>query len=102
MLTDTTILGIFGLLAGLTTCIVEVLKQLLPDSVPTKVVTIIVAFIVTILYTLVSAPITPVVIVYSIAESFLVAYIAMFGFDSLKDIFSRFKNKKIEDKGDEE
>lgn len=97
------ILGVLGILAGLTSLIVEVLKQILPDSVPTKIVTIIVAFLVTIVFTITTAAsIVPMTIVYGIFESFVVAYIAMFGFDSLSDIYKRFKAPKLEDKEDEE
>ena len=99
MITQTAILGTLGILAGLTTAIVEVIKQILPKSVPTKIVTIIIAFLVTMVYVLVTATaIIPMTIVYAIAESFIVAYLAMFGFDSLKDIFKRFQL----DKEDEE
>ena len=89
------VLGIVGILAGLTTIIVEILKQILPDSIPTKIVTIIVSFIITIVYTLVNIAITPTAI-NAIAESFIVSYVAMYGFDSLKEIFNRFKQPKDE------
>lgn len=99
MLTQTSILGTLGLLAGFTTAAVEVLKQILPKKIPTKIVTIIVSFIVTIVFTIITATtIAPMTIVYAIAGSFIVAYISMFGFDSLKDIFERFKPKKEEKK----
>ena len=90
------VLGIVGILAGLTTIIVEILKQILPDSIPTKIVTIIVSFIITIVYTLVNIAITPTAIINAIAESFIVSYVAMYGFDSLKEIFNRFKQPKNE------
>lgn len=99
MISQTAILGTLGILAGLTTAIVEVIKQMLPKTVPTKIVTIIVAFLVTTVYVFMTATaIIPMTIVYASAESFIVAYLAMFGFDSLKDIFKRFQL----DKEDEE
>lgn len=98
MIENTTVLGTMGLLAGLTTVIVEVAKQILPKSIPTKVVTIIVAFIVTMCYTCITTPINIVNVLYGVAASFMVAYVAMFGFDSLRDIFKRFKgNEEVDE-----
>ena len=54
------------------------------------------SFIITIIYTLVNIAITPTAIINAIAESFIVSYVAMYGFDSLKEIFNRFKQPKDE------
>lgn len=87
-------LGIAGILASITCVIVQVAKNLLPKNVPTKLVTIITAFFVMFAYlfmtgAFVSGAIASTIIL-GIFGGFIVAFIAMFGFDSFKDIMGRF------------
>lgn len=93
------ILGIAGTLAAINTIIVEVLKNILPKKVPTKIVAMISAMVVVLGYIFLFGVITPQSIILGILGGFVVAFISMFGFDSLKDIFNRFKIK--EDDGGE-
>ena len=93
------VLGIIGTLAAINTIIVEVLKNILPEKVPTKIVAMVSAMVVVLGYTFLFGVITPQNIVLSIFGGFVVAFISMFGFDSLKDVFDRFKIK--EDDGGE-
>lgn len=93
------VLGITGTLAAINTIIVEVLKNILPKKVPTKIVAMISAMVVVLGCIFLFGVITPQSIILGIFGGFVVAFISMFGFDSLKDIFDRFKIK--EDDGGE-
>lgn len=93
------ILGVAGTLAAINVIIVEVLKNILPKKIPTKLVAMISAMIVVLGYIFIFGTITPQSIILGILGGFVVAFISMFGFDSLKDIFERFKIK--EDSGGE-
>lgn len=88
------VLGIAGTLAAINTIIVEVLKNVLPKKVPTKLVAMISAMIVVLGYIFIFGTITPQSIILGILGGFVVAFISMFGFDSLKDILERFKIKE--------
>ena len=93
------VLGIAGTLAAINTIIVEVLKNILPKKIPTKLVAMISAMIITLGYIFIFGIITPQSIILGILGGLVVAFISMFGFDSLKDVFERFKVK--EDDGGE-
>ena len=93
------VLGIAGTLAAINTIIVEVLKNILPKKVPTKLVAMISAMFVVLGYVFIFGKISPQNIALGILGGFVVAFISMFGFDSLKDVFNRFKVK--EDDGGE-
>ena len=88
------VLGIAGTLAAINTIIVEVLKNVLPKKIPTKLVAMISAIIVVFGYIFIFGTITPQSIILGILGGFVVAFISMFGFDSLKDVFERFKVKE--------
>lgn len=88
------VLGIAGTLAAINTIIVEVLKNVLPKKVPTKLVAMISAMIVVLGYIFIFGTITPQSIILDILGGFVVAFISMFGFDSLKDVLERFKIKE--------
>lgn len=98
-MSTSSVLGIVGTLAAINTIIVEVLKNILPKKVPTKIVAMISAMVVALGYIFLFGIITPQSIILSILGGFVVAFISMFGFDSFKDIFDRFKIK--EDDGGE-
>lgn len=87
------VLGIAGTLAAINTIIVEVLKNILPKKVPTKLVAMISAMFVVLGYVFIFGKVNPQNIVLGILGGFVVAFISMFGFDSLKDVFNRFKVK---------
>ena len=88
------VLGIAGTLAAINTIIVEVLKNVLPKKIPTKLVAMISAIIVVFGYIFIFGTITPQSIILGILGGFVVAFISMFGFDSLKDVFERLKVKE--------
>lgn len=84
-------LGIAGMLATATSIIVEVLKKVLPDKIPTKIVTLIVAFLVMFGYLFATGALVSIsAAITGVFGGFVIAFIAMFGFDSFKDIISRF------------
>lgn len=94
-LTAGTTLGVLGALSALTNIIVELVKGYLP-KVPTKIVTLIVSIIVCLVYAIMEMGFVAPALVFGIFGGFVVAYIAMNGFDTLRDITNRFK---LEDKG---
>lgn len=96
----TAILGIIGALAFFVVIIVELTKEI-PGirKMPTKLWTIIVAIIVcmvgTIIYfAMAAAPLYWYYIVLAFFGAFIVAYIAMFGWDSANELWNRFTDKK--------
>ena len=93
------VLGVAGILAAINTIIVEVLKNILPKKVPTKPIAMISAMVVVFGCIFIFEAITPQSIILGIFGGFVVAFISMFGFDSFKDVFDRFKIK--EDNGGE-
>lgn len=85
-----------GALAALTTVIVQVLKQILPKKFPTKVLTIIVSLILSLAAALICFDAILKAVGIGILTGFIVAFVSMNGFDSLKEIWNRFtfdKNK---------
>lgn len=94
-LTAGTTLGVLGALSALTNIIVELVKGYLP-KVPTKIVTLIVSIIVCLVYAIMEMGFVAPALAFGIFGGFVVAYIAMNGFDTLRDIINRFK---LEDKG---
>lgn len=79
-----------GALTAITAIIVEVLKKILPKSFPTQALTIIVAIIVTLAASMICYGVTLKIIGAGIVGGFVVAFVAMNGFDSLKNIWNRF------------
>lgn len=84
-----------GALTALTTVIVEVLKNVLPKKLPTKALTVIIALTLTLIFGIMSFGSAVSSIVISALAGFVVAFISMNGFDSLKEIWSRFTANKI-------
>lgn len=84
-----------GALTALTTVVVEVLKNVLPKKFPTKALTIIVALTLTLIFGIMSFGSAVSSIVISALAGFIVAFISMNGFDSLKEIWNRFTADKI-------
>ena len=91
-------LSSLSIMAFLTILIVEVLKNVVPKKFPTQILTIIVAIIVAVIIPLLApgAVVTFATIAAGILNGFIVAFISMNGFDSLKDIWERVKGKDEE------
>lgn len=89
-----------GVLAAITTVVVQVLKQVLPKSFPTKALTIITGIIISLTAALICYGFALKSIGIGIIIGFITAFVAMNGFDSLRDIWSRFTIKE-EDSGGE-
>lgn len=88
-----------GALAAVTAIIVEVLKKILPQSFPTKALTIIVSILVTLGASFICYGVTLKIAAAALVGGFVVAFVAMNGFDSLKSIWDRFTIGKSD--GDE-
>ena len=89
------ILGVLMVLAFVVNIIVQITKELIP--LPTKAWAIIVSLIVTISSTYIASSykmfdFTISNIILSSVGSFIVAYIAMYGFDTFKELWERFRD----------
>lgn len=82
-----------GALAALTSIIVQVLKKIIPSKFPTQALAIIVALFVTTLASVMYYGVMLSSFGIGILSGFVVAFIAMEGFDSLKNIWTRFTIK---------
>ena len=88
--------GLLGFAAFLTSAIVEVTKKIKPFSLmPTQLWCMIVSFVVCVLayfgYSAYSAiPVRWYFVACVVVASFIVAYIAMYGWDTLKTLYERF------------
>lgn len=91
-LTNGNLLGMAGVLAAMTSIVVQVLKNILPKEIPTKILTMIVAMLITIGYVIITGTISIGSILLAIFGGFVVAFIAMFGFDSFKETLERFRD----------
>ena len=94
-----TALGMIGILAAIVSIITEVLKKILPQKFPTKILVMIISLIVAIVVVLIFYEISAKMIILSIAGSFIVAFISMYGWDTFKELINRFKVPEI--KGDD-
>lgn len=99
-----TILGLgtlseLSIMAFLTMLIVETLKQAIPKKFPTSFLTLIVALIIAIVIPLLvpGVAITITSVLTSILNGFVVAFISMNGFDSLKTLWDRVKQTDKEE-----
>lgn len=79
-----------GGLAALTSIIVQVLKQIIPKKFPTQALTIIVAILISTFAVIMFSGLMIKTVCIGILTGFVVAFIAMEGFDSLKNIWNRF------------
>ena len=80
-------------LAALTSIIIQVLKKIIPSKFPTQALVIIVALFIT---TLVSVMVYGVLLkafAVGLISGFVVAFISMEGFNSLRNIWTRFTLK---------
>ena len=83
----------FAALAALTTIIVQVLKKIIPSKFPTQALAIIVAVVITVLASVMVYGVIVKAFAIGIISGFVVAFISMEGFDSLKSIWNRFTVK---------
>lgn len=90
------VIGVLGALAFAVSLIVEVLKDL-PGvkKIPTKLLVIAVALVVTVLALLIYLAYRHIIllwyyIVLAVFAAFVVAYISMYGWDTLKELKDRF------------
>ena len=95
-MTVNTTISDLGALAALTSIIVQVLKKIVPSKFPTQALAIIVALFVTTLASVMYYGVMLSSFGIGILSGFVVAFIAMEGFDSLKNIWNRFTIKNIE------
>lgn len=84
------VIGVIGILAAFVSVITEVLKGIIPKSFPTKLLVLIISLIITILAIVIFCEISFKMIAAGIIGSFVVSFVSMYGFDSLKSIFDRF------------
>lgn len=91
------VIGVVGILAAIVSVIVEVLKGILPKSFPTKLLVLIVSLIVTLAAIIVFCEVSFKIICAGIVGSFVVSFISMYGWDSLKSIYDRFNKGGGED-----
>lgn len=89
-----TLLGTVGGLALVVSLITQVLKNILPKSFPTKILVVIISMILTIGFILFFGGVSVAGVAYGIVGSFIVAFIAMYGWDSFKEMVDRFKYKE--------
>ena len=80
-------------LAALTSIIVQVLKKIIPSKFPTQALVIIVALFITILASVMVYGVLFKTFVIGLISGFVVAFISMEGFDSLKNIWTKFTSK---------
>lgn len=96
-------LGQLSVMSFLTLLVVQTLKQIVPKKFPTQLLTVIVALLIAIILPMVipGAVITVASVITSIFNGFVIAFISMNGFDSLKDIWDRVKSNKEDDEDGE-
>lgn len=87
------VLDTIAFLAAINSIVVQVLKNVVPDEFPTKPLALITAILIVMGYIFVFGALTAKMIILGLVTSFIVAFASMFGFDSLRDAFVRFKVK---------
>ena len=90
--TATELITSLGSLTVIVTIIVEVLKKVLPNYIPTQILTFCISLIICLLIVIFFGKITITNIICGLLNGFFVAYISMFGFDTFKSLWTRFKN----------
>lgn len=89
-----TLLGTVGGLAFIVSLITEVLKSWLPKKFPTKLLVMIISLILTIGFVLLFGGVSVVNGVYGAIGSFIVSFVSMYGWDSFKELYDRFRYRK--------
>lgn len=88
-----TAVGAVGLLAALVSVVTEVLKKIVSDKFPTKLLVVIVSLVMTIVFILLFCTVSVKSVVMGAIGSFVIAFVAMYGWDTLKELVDRFKYK---------
>lgn len=83
-----------SILAVITAVIVELIKDFVPKKIPTKLVAIIVGIIVSLVFFIIIQGAAAQVIIKAILSGFVVSFISMNGFDSIKEIWKRVSGKE--------
>lgn len=96
-----TLLGTVGGLAFIVSLITEVLKDWLPKKFPTKLLVMIISLILTIGFVLLSGGVSVINGVYGAIGSFIVSFVSMYGWDSFKELYNRFRYGKENSSGGE-
>ena len=81
--------------------ITEVLKNLLPKKFPTKLLVMIISLILTIGFVLLFGGVSVINGIYGAVGSFIVSFVSMYGWDSFKELYNRFKYEKENSGGGE-
>ena len=92
MFTSST-LGILGGLTAIVNIIVQLIKDLFP-KVPTKFVTVVISILVCLIYSIMETGMVGSSIIYGIFSGLIVSYAATNGFDTIQDLYNRFKALK--------
>ncbi len=91
------IMGIMGFLAFVINIIVEMTKELpLIKKLPTKAYVLLVSIVVCVLAIVIYATVTSMqfywyYIILAIFAAFIIGYLAIYGWDTLKEIYDRYK-----------
>lgn len=98
ILSLSTILTIVGFLVVLTNIVVQVLKKATWGKLPTNILAIIVSMVLTLVTFFAYCQINAVTVVWymivaAIVLGFLVSYVAMFGFDKLKEALTQINKQ---------
>lgn len=83
-----------SILAAITAIVVELIKDLVPKQIPTKLVAIIVGIIVSLIFFITFQGFAAAVVIKGILSGFVVSFISMNGFDSIKEIWKRVSKKE--------
>lgn len=89
-------IGLVVVMASLVSIITQVLKNILPERLKTRVLVLFISIFVVFGYSFATVPITSLVIFNDICLSFIISFVSMFGFDSLKDVIKRCGGNKDE------
>lgn len=94
-------LDTIAFLAAINSIVVQVMKNVLPDEFPTRALALISAILIVMGYIFVFGTMTAQMIILGLVTSFVVAFASMFGFDSLRDAFIRFKISEKDSGGED-
>ena len=94
MIDVTVLLGILMSLSFFVNIVVQITKEFIP--IPTKIWTILISALTVVLALCIAKSFDLVeptvgIVLLSLAGSFIVAYVAMYGFDTFKELWQRFK-----------
>lgn len=80
-----------GILATITTIIVQLCKDYIPKKIPTKLVALVIGILVTMVFSFLTNGLDVATGIKGLFMGFIVSFISMNGFDSLKEIWTRFQ-----------